>query len=84
MVSLQKPPQLQRPHSSVVLAKLMCPLPPHSTSQTHVHTPWVTRPRLLCWGHLAGSLGGSAGDITYLPQGAPRRLSQRTLLTVGK
>lgn len=66
MVSLQNTPQLQHPHLSDVLAKLMCPLPPR---QTHAHAPWVPSLRLLCWGHLARSLGGSAGGITYLPQG---------------
>lgn len=60
---LQKLPQLQHPHSSVVLAKLTCLLAPHGMSQTHVRTPWVTSPRLMGWGHLVGSLGVSAGDI---------------------
>lgn len=52
MVFLQKPPnvtnpsQLQHPHLSVILAKFMCPPPPHSTGQTHMHTPWVTTPAL--------------------------------------
>lgn len=64
VASLRKPPQLQHPHSRVVLAKLECPLAPHGTSQTHVHTPWVTSPRLVGWGHLAGSLGVGAGGIT--------------------
>lgn len=52
MVSLEKPSwcdqttQLQHPHSSIILAKLVRPLPPRSTSQTHVHTPWITNLRL--------------------------------------
>lgn len=68
VISLQKPPQgtkpshLQHPHSGAVLAELVCPLPPRSTSQTHMH-----KPRLLCWGHLARSLRGSAGASSILP-----------------